>query len=244
MLLSSEDFEQGRCPDWAVRAYESFVGTLRDPAFPCYFGTQAERQGYFRYGLVSSEQHDPYGRLPGDLREFVALSRAHPQHRHLYIVFFDRHGDLPGDEERFWELLQWLHDHDPAPWPDAIPTDTSDPGWEFCFDGDPMFVFPSIPGYQARRSRRIGQAFAVCFQPRRIFAGVERGDPGGEAIRRDIYERVRSWDKVPPHPDLENLAYGDQAMREWKQYVLPDRNTALHGSCPLHIAKRTTHGSS
>jgi FPC/CPF motif-containing protein YcgG len=43
---------------------------------------------------------------------------------------------------------------------------------------------------------------------------------------------------VPPHPDLENLAYGDQAMREWKQYVLPDRNTALHGNCPLHIAKR------
>lgn len=239
MLLTSEDFEQGRCPDWASRAYESFVGTLRNPDFPCYFGTQAERQGYLRYGLVSG---DRYERLPDDLREFVALSRAQPRHRHLYVVFFDRHDDLRGDERRFWELLQWLHEHDSAPWPEAIPADTDDPNWEFCFDSDPMFVFPSIPGYRSRRSRRIGEAFAVCFQPRRIFAGVERGDPGGEAIRTDIYQRVRRWDDVPPHPGLEDLAYGDPAMREWKQYVLPDRNTALRGSCPLDTARRQHAG--
>lgn len=100
--------------------------------------------------------------------------------------------------------------------------------------GDPMFAFPSIPAYQHRRSRRMGEHFLMCFQPRRIFFGVDRGDPGGERIREDIYARVEDWDAVPPHPQLVDLAYGDPTMREWRQYALPDQNTRLLEQCPLH----------
>ena len=136
--------------------------------------------------------------------------------------------------------LQWLHAHDPSPWPEGIPADPDDPAWEFCFAGDPMFAFPCIPAYRQRLSRRMGSYFAMCFQPRRVFFGVDRADPGGERIRADIYERVRRWDCLPPHPELVDLSYGDPRMREWKQYVLPDHNRHLREQCPLHTDADTT----
>lgn len=231
--MTRESFAEDRCPEWARQAHRSLTATLRDADYPCYFGTQAERHDHIRYDLVTG---DRYEHLADSLAEFVALSRENPRVRHLFVVFFDSSAGLAEDEARFWRLLQWLHEHDPEPWPGGISPDPESPGWEFCFAGDPMFAFPSLPGYRHRRSRRIGDAFAVCFQPRRIFAGVERDDPGGEAVRKGIYQRVREWDELPPHPDLEFLAYGDPEMREWKQYVLPDDNTPLRGRCPLRIA--------
>lgn len=233
MLFTSEDIAGQQGPAWVHQAHQRFREVLLEQDYPCYFGGQAERHGELRYSFVVG---DELGHLPTTLTDFVRLSRNTERNRHILVVFFDEHGDLRSDGRRFWELLQWLHDHDPEPWPAAIPADPADPGWEFCFSGDPMFVFPSIPGYRDRRSRRIGDYFTLCFQPRRIFAGVERQDPGGEAIRASIYQRVRKWDALPPHPDLEFLAYGDPEMREWKQYILPDDNEPLPSACPLHIS--------
>jgi FPC/CPF motif-containing protein YcgG len=170
------------------------------------------------------------------LRAFVEHSRAHPKHRGVLIVFYEPDGrrrTLAEDEERFWELLDWLHEHDPEPWPADVPTDPSDPHWEYCFAGDPMFVFPCSPAYRLRRSRRMGPYYMVCFQPRRVFYGVESGSPAGQRARERIWQRVRDWDPVEPHPKLEHMAYGDPEMREWKQYVLPDENTPLRASCPF-----------
>lgn len=159
----------------------------------------------------------------------------HPKRRHVFIALFDRTGHTyEEDAQYFWQVLQWLHEHDPQPWPAGIPSSTDSPEWEFCFAGDPMFAFPCIPAYQHRRSRRMGEHFLMCFQPRRIFFGVDRGDPGGERIREDIYARVEDWDAVPPHPQLVDLAYDDPTMREWRQYALPDQNTRLLEQCPLH----------
>jgi FPC/CPF motif-containing protein YcgG len=168
------------------------------------------------------------------LRSFVAYSRAHPKHRSVFIVFFEPDGrrhTLADDERRFWELLDWLHERDPNPWPDDVPTDPSDPHWEYCFASDPMFVFPCSPAYRLRLSRRMGPYYMVCFQPRRVFYGVESNSPAGQRARRRIWAKVRAWDPVQPHPELENMAYGDPEMREWKQYVLPDDNTPLLQRC-------------
>lgn len=218
-------------PAWLADAYESFHTELAHPAYPCYFGTQADREGFLRFSTVDP---DDLAGLAEDLRVFTELSRANPHHRHVLVSFFEQDpGGVPASAELFWRCLQWLHDHDPAPWPSDVPDMTNDPAWEFCFNGDAMFAFPVIPSYRLRRSRGLGSNFALCFQPRRIFAGVNRDDPGGEPIRRHIYDRVREWDSVPPHPELEMLAYGDGDMREWRQYVLPDSNTELLGRCPI-----------
>jgi len=218
-------------PLWAREAHRQYREVILNPAFPCYFGTKAEEQGHMRFCLEDSTQPD---RLAEGLTSFVRFSRDHPRRRHVLIALFpDRDVSFDAAEHRFWSVLQWLHDHDPSPWPAEIPTDPESPEWEFCFAGDPMFAFPCIPGYQKRTSRRMGDYFIMCFQPRRIFFGVDRAAPGGERIRQDIYGRVRAWDGITPHPSLVNLAYGDPQMREWKQYVLPDHNGPLGSSCPV-----------
>lgn len=233
-LLTGADVRDTRLvPAWVPDAYARYRETILDPDFPCYFGTKAEERDRMRFAYASDEDRD---HLPDVLRAFVSHSRAHPKHRSVLIVFFEpvgRERTLAEDEERFWELLDWLHARDHEPWPDDVPTDTSSPHWEYCFAGDPMFVFPCIPAYRRRRSRRMGPYYMVCFQPRRVFYGVEQGTPGGERARELIWDKVRSWDPVEPHPELEHMAYGDDEMREWKQYVLPDDNVPLPRTCPF-----------
>jgi hypothetical protein len=234
-LLDGEDLRDAHAtPAWVRDAYESYRHVILDPGFPCYFGTKAEQRDRPRFTYVRGDERD---HLPEVLRRFVAYSRAHPKHRSVFIVFFEPDGrrhTLADDERRFWELLDWLHERDPNPWPDDVPTDPSDPHWEYCFASDPMFVFPCSPAYRLRLSRRMGPYYMVCFQPRRVFYGVESNSPAGQRARRRIWAKVRAWDPVQPHPDLENMAYGDPEMREWKQYVLPDDNTPLLQRCPFH----------
>jgi hypothetical protein len=239
-LLTSADLRSPALPEWVRQAYEQYRQVILDPEFPCYFGTRAEQQGHMRYAYA---EHDRDRSLPAALAEFVEFSRTHPKRRHVFIMFLPTDTGAPDGfarhERRFWDLLQWLHDNDPRPWPADVPRDTDDPAWEFCFAGDPMFAFPCIPAYRRRQSRRMGEHLIICFQPRRVFFGVNRDDPGGERVRADIYARVERWDGVRPHPELVNLAYGDPAMREWKQYVLPDANTPLPSRCPLHTGDRS-----
>ncbi len=241
LLLTSDDIETGRgTPEWARQAHAQYRQEILDPAFPCYFGTKAEAQGHMRFCLVPEQS--PQVLAPA-LAEFVQFSRENANRRHVFIAIFEEpSAGFAADEARFWRLLEHLHENDPAAWPPDVPQDPDDPRWEFCFAGDAMFAFPCIPAYENRRSRRMGEAFMMCFQPRRIFFGVERSDPGGERIRTDIYDRVRRWDGQPPHPDLEQLAYGDPSMREWKQYVLPDQNTSLPTRCPMSMSD-TSAGS-
>ncbi len=233
-LLDGAAIRDGEAvPAWVRDAYEAYRDVLLDPAYPCYFGTRAEARDRMRFCHLPAG--DPGG-LPDALRSFVAHSRAHPRQRGVLVAFFEPDGrtrTLAEDEQRFWELLDWLHERDEEPWPADVPTDPDDPAWEFCFAGDPMFAFPCSPAYRLRRSRRTGPYYMVCFQPRRVFYGVEHGSAAGRRARERIWARVRAWDAVEPHPALEHMAYGDRDMREWQQYVLPDDNAALRARCPL-----------
>ena len=234
LLTGDELRDPAATPAWLQEAYETYRDVILDPAFPCYFGTKAEERDRMRFCCVRDGEQD---HLPDVLRAFLAHSREHPRHRSVLIVFYEPDGrprTLAEDEARFWELLRWLHERDREPWPDDVPTDPSDPHWEYCFAGEAMFVFPCSPAYRSRRSRRMGPYYMVCFQPRRVFYGVESGSPAGQRARERIWARVRDWDAVEPHPELEHMAYGDPEMREWKQYVLPDDNTPLRGRCPFH----------
>jgi FPC/CPF motif-containing protein YcgG len=235
MLSRGDIVGEGRpVPRWLVEEHARFAERLLDPRYPCYFGTNAEKRGELRYGYVEGE--DLSG-VPALLREFLELSRANPGVRHALALFFSPEPverPLPYYRRRFWETLRFLHDADEGTWPLDRPYSPEDPKWEFCFDGEPMFVFASTPAYRRRDSRNMGGSLVLLFQPRRVFDGIEGGTPAGMRAREIIRARMEAWDSMEAHSDMGS--YGDPSSHEWKQYFLPDDNAPVTGRCPFHPA--------
>ena len=142
--------------------------------------------------------------------------------------------DVKTYHDQAWNVLQYLHDHDPKPWPTAIPTDPNDALWSFCFDGEPLFINISSPAHALRSSRNLGDGLALVIQPRVNFdhvAGLQ--SPGGEEIRQRIRQRMHAYDGQPHPTDLGT--YGQSDNIEWKQYALNETNTPTQNTCPLKI---------
>ena len=220
-------------PDWLIQAHAILCQSLLDRAYPCYLGTVAEKQGEL---LVTYIEGDKREHLPQTLLTFLRISAAHPGQRYVLALFYKPEiepRNLEYYKTGFWDLLQFLHDNDPSPWPEGIPSDPRDPYWEFVFDGTPMFIFEATPAYQLRRSRNLGSGMVVLFQPRQVFDDIEGENPAGIKTRKLIRERLSVWDQMEAHPNLGS--YGDPSNQEWKQYFLPDDNTPVTEQCPLHF---------
>lgn len=240
LLLASRDMvgSKGGHPDWLKGVYNAFQGYVVQPEFPCDFGTSAALRGHLRYSYTQAKD---LSQLPNTLSDFLRLSRSHPRTRHALVLFEEpeiRELSLEEYRDRFWEILQYLHDKDPMEWPAQTPRAVDDPQWEFSFGGDSMFVFGSSPAYHLRRSRNLGPSLVLLFQPRRVFHGIEGGTTSGIAARERIRRKLRDYDDVADHPDMG--AYSDESSYEWKQYFIPDDNQRVAGSCPLRIATDST----
>jgi uncharacterized protein len=223
-------------PSWLSHSYREFHRNVTDPAFPCYFGTQAENRGEMYYGFVSGSD---LSHLPATMAKFVQLSSMLENQRNNFAVFFEPSHDLTSHEPfqaLCWRVLQFLHDHDSHPMALEQP-DASDASWEFCFGGMQMFVVGCSPTYARRRSRNIGPGVVMLFQPRSVFIDKITNREISVEARAIIRKRLVAWDRgVPPHPDLG--IYGDQSNREWKQYFLPDDNAPVTGMCPFLNRRR------
>lgn len=219
-------------PSWLPTSYRIFRERILDPAFPCYFGSVAEKRGELFYSFVDNEDVE---HLPTTLETFLNVCDAHPRERNNLTVFFAPES-TPRDygfyRRRFWSTLKWLHNHDMHAWPDSFPSDPSHPRWEFCFAGQAIFVLGSAPSYRQRHSRNLGPGFVILFQPRSVFAGIEGDTLAGINARERVRARLCNWDTISPHPDLSS--YGDPCTNEWKQYMLPDDNVPATGSCPFY----------
>lgn len=241
-LLRSMDLGTKKgLPDWLANVYQQFHNYVAQPEFPCDLGTSSELHGLLRYTYTEAGDLGP---LPDVLSHFLELSRKYSRKRHALVLFEEpTSGDLSLDEykERFWEILQFLHDHDPSPWPVGVPMSVDDPQWEFSFGNDSMFVFGSCPAYVQRRSRNLGPSLVLLFQPRRVFTGIEGGTPSGTLARERIRRKLGEYDTVKDHPDMG--AYSDQTSFEWKQYFIPDDNVSEVGACPLRIHANGSDGS-
>lgn len=224
-------------PNWLMREYGAFHQTVIKDNFPCNFGLAAEKDRELRYTFI---QGDDFTSLPETLNAFLHLSRSHPNVRHNLTVFFEPETELKTFEyykARFWQVLNFLHAQDHVPWPNDIPTDKDDPLWEFCFGGDPIFMFAACPAYIQRKSRNYGSSFIMLFQPKRIFKGIESETPAGTKVRRAIRARLKKWDSNESlHPDVTD--YGEALTYRWKQYLLSDDNTPALGRCPFNFDKK------
>ena len=237
VMLGSSEGESVSTPDWFENSYNTFREIVSHPDYPCYLGTAAEQRGELYYTYVSSECIE---KLPVTLERFLRASHKAPRERRNLTVFFEP-DKLPRshDEYRrcFWSTLQFIHAHDPEPWPEGTPVDANDPCWEFAFFGHLIFTFCAAPSYRLRSSRNLGPGMVILMQPRESFFGIESATKAGMRARDRTRERLSSWDNMAPHPDLKG--FGEPGNREWKQYFLPDSNEPVKGCCPFAIRSVT-----
>jgi FPC/CPF motif-containing protein YcgG len=245
-LLTTRDvgdaIEQGTLPGWAVPAFTRFRQSMTssERPFPCTFGVEGFRHNGFRFVFAGAVDEASSLRLVRDsLRRYLAIARTIHRYTSL-VVFFAPPAAAPAlDDYRadFWMTLQYLRHHDPQPWPATIPTDPEHPRWEFCFDGQPVFVVCNTPSHVQRRSRH-ADVMTITFQPRWVFDELHAHPRKAERARTIIRARLERYDSVPVYQAMG--IYGDPANREWKQYFLPDAETAdsaleSGARCPLHI---------
>jgi hypothetical protein len=219
--------------EWKLQAYETYRTKLRTADFPCFFGQSGEIRGEMIYTFLS--KHRPR-QVVREMQKFVTLLDTSEFERCSLVAFCEpdsavsSHADFV---DRFWELLQVLHEHDRHP---ALAQTPDDPLWEFSFEGCEMFVVGSSPTYKQRRSRNLGPSIVLIFQPRRLFIDPATSQPIAAEVRHRIHQRMLAYDAMQVHPDIG--FYGQPNNREWKQYTLPDDNAPEAGGCPFHARTR------
>jgi FPC/CPF motif-containing protein YcgG len=219
-------------PAWLPIVYAEFRRHVLDPRYPCYFAVAGEQKGTLRYSFVNDVAT---GIDTAALRELIRLSHENPEKRQALVVFVRPEEQLRSHDWYVrcgWDLLQKLHDADNTPWPADIPLSPAHADWEFCFGGEPLFVFGAFPSHYRRRSRNLGPSAVLLFQPRSVFRGIEGGTAGGVQARRVIRRRLAAWDLAPLHQSMGD--YGDPSNFEASQYFIPD-GPETSGPCPLVI---------
>ncbi len=232
LFVVGDDLPKG-VPGWLAPAADHFVDRVSDRAYPCHFGRQSLGVGDVLGTWLGGD--DAVVTLAASLASFLDTVAAEPKRRAVLACFVEPAlvaDDHQANERAFWQLLHALHAADAQPWPADVALDPEEPAWEFCFQGQSMFVFAAVPSHHRRLSRSLGDSLVLLFQPRHVFDGIEGGTPPGDAARAIIRRRVAEWDLAPPHPAMGN--YGDTENREWMQYFIDDDETQpLPSRCPF-----------
>lgn len=232
-VWTSRVLNQGRLgipptEDWKLTAYEQYREKLLASNYPCFFGQTGELYGEMMYTFVAKNALEE---IASDMRQFVRLIGTAEYERCSLVAFFEPELSLTDHSafiDRFWRILQFLHEHDSFPATEKTP---DHPLWEFSFEGCEMFVVGTSPTYRQRRSRNLGAGIVLIFQPRNLFIDPATSQPIAPEVRRRVHKRMLAYDDMPVHPDIG--FYGQDANREWKQYALPDDNSSEQGRCPF-----------
>ncbi|WP_367176414.1 YqcI/YcgG family protein [Haloarcula rubripromontorii] len=236
--------ERGVAPDWVADHWRTFseglTGERNDTPFPCFFGAESVRDGDPLYTAVPS-MSDPAALfdLGQTLLEYLDTYQDHSERASL-VTFFRPPGRPLTEAEyhdRLWHILQFLHVHDPVPWPEDIPTNPDDPHWEFCFGGKPMFPTCRAPFYDTRKSRYCPVGLEITFQPRALFEdlNVTADTEAGQHARDVIQGRLEDYDGVCPHADIGD--WGVEGDREWPQYMLSSNEAQAPDECPMTVTR-------
>src|SRR6266568_1517974 len=232
---------------WLLNAYRVFATRLRgpEPAYPCHLGVQGQLKGH-NWFTALDETSPGWGvsDLAGTINEFRRHAWQGPKRQSL-VVFVgppEQNPDLDRDTERFWSVLSRLSTSDEVPWPTGHAADTRDPQWQWCFAGEPWFVFGCSPAYVDRHSRDVGPCLTLVFQVRRVFEGLSGASPTGQAAKRKIRDQLLAYDTVGVHPHLGDPT--QSSVFKWRQYMLPDdQQTLSEESCPFQdLVREKGHG--
>lgn len=235
--LFSKD-EKLELEKWQKEALENFEAKINDKhrPFPCIPATQGYFLNHFRYGFVGDPRNaKTITELASVLKEYSINSREFGRYSSL-IVFFKNPQDLIETynvdkfEQLFWKQLNGLSSLDPLDWPNHIPDDPHNPAWEFCFHGEPYFMYCATPSHKNRKSRHFN-VFMLAITPRWVLENFNASSSKINKIKSEIRNRLANYDSIPAHPSLNT--YGQNDNYEWKQYFLHDEDTTLN-RCPFH----------
>ena len=236
--------ESGVAPEWIAAHWNSFrdglLGERNGSPFPCFFGAESVANGDPLYTAVPSmTDKDALFDLGETILEYLDTWRDHSDRASLVTFFKPPERALSEAEyhETLWHILQFLHVHDPEPWPEDIPTDPDDPYWEFSFGGKPMFPTCRAPFYETRKSRYCPIGLEITFQPRALFEAMDvtADTEAGKHARDVIQGRLEEYDGVCPHADLGD--WGVEGDREWPQYMLSEDDEQAPETCPITVSR-------
>lgn len=238
-ILSAEEIHEGAVTGWQKEFFESFESDMLSETdlFPCVFGVEGMKQGQLRFAFAEDPTNEQdLMHVRNALIEYTQMFRTLSRMTSLAVFFKPSEQPLSMEayEKQFWDVLGFLHRNDPKEWPGDIPKDTDNRLWEFCFNGEPIFVVCNTPAHKERRSRR-AKGFMITFQPRWVFEELkgEKGQKGRALVRK----RLEKYDAVEVHPAMG--FYGEEDNREWKQYFIRNTNDVPEG-CPFHAMMKTT----
>ena len=235
LLKASEGFAA-----WQLDAFQLFKNKMLDKhqRFPCIPATQGFALNQFKYGFVHWGE-DTAKQLAGLLKEYASHSRNYGKYTSLIVFFGDfKQSDVPNDVDDyytlFWNLLNDVSQLDEESWPEQIPTDPKEPLWQFCYNGEALFVYCGTPAHQKRKSRHFPY-FMLAITPRWVFEAFREVPKHANNIQKKIHERLEKYDTIEIHPELKTYGYHDNF--EWKQYFFrDDNNTPL--ACPFVKTKQ------
>lgn len=247
--------KENRLPDWVRVSYEAFVQIIRRDDFPCFFGTLAEQKEMIRYAIAPSlTAPEVLDRILEAVYTYLEeeakvedVQSEDPLFLTLVIFLPLEEGEYPLEHyaDRAYSFLNGLHQRDRFPWPDDIPNDPSNPDWRYCLGGRSLFVNVCTPANKNRRSRNLGPGLTMVINPEDLFQ--KAWERWGEEPRRKIYQRVETYDRIPPHPLVRpwepeekrihhHAAVTVLADRNDFQYVFPFSyfSEQKQGTCPFH----------
>lgn len=231
------DAQLGTLPSWQQTAYQSFSAMIADNenTYPCVPARQGFLSNQLRFSFVGDPREiSSIKELADCLREYGKCSRSSGKYA-SFAVFFETPKDILESYDvedyrsLFWSILNRLTAFDDKDWPEDIPSDPTHHQWEFCFNGEPYFVFCATPAHTSRKSRHF-PSLLLAFQPRFVFTEMNNSTVFGRKLKKLIRKRICDYDGIPGHPDLK--WYGQEDNHEWKQYFLSDDDSGAT-KCPF-----------
>lgn len=212
---------------WQSIVFSEFAVSMNSDhrPFPCIFGVQGYRDDQLRYCFQEQFDAERFGEI---LERFVIESRSFGKNTSL-VLFLRPHEIKPLEcfRTQFWSMLSELASIDRHPWPKSIPRRLDDRDWEFCFAGEPIFVVCNNPAHVLRQSRR-STGLMLTFQPRWVFDKILGNEKSTSRSFASVRARLEKFDFVAVSPELG--AYGQEGVREYKQYFLDESNDSSR--CP------------
>jgi len=218
------------------------VNPNKGAGFPCILGLIAFQKEFMKVSFYESlDNQDSLKALGRNLACFSdELSKERSVESHKYSTFLAifHTGSKNFNVDKFaqaakllWDLLQYLHDHDPIPWPPDAVKNVNDVKFQYRYHGQRFFplYFSPLHEYLARKTK----TFMILFQPTEIFNFHREHTEHFKKIQTETHKRIERYTDEPPQ--FYTLDYG--TVYETMQYLGEHQKNfkAEEWNCPLAI---------